>query len=84
MLIWGAISWCTAIATPAMYFPGMSFSGVAFGFIVAADVIIRYPFFVIHVSGDVCFLNYCYVYLVLCELLGDVLLYLIRDEVVWI
>ena len=45
VLIWGAISWCIAIATPAIYFPGMSCSGVAFGFLVAADVIMRYPFF---------------------------------------
>ena len=44
-LICGAISWCSAIAAPAMYLPGMSCSGVVLGLGVAADVIILYPFF---------------------------------------
>ena len=43
-LMCGAISWRIAIATPSMYLPGMSCSGVAFGFFVADDVIILYPF----------------------------------------
>ena len=44
-LMRGAISWCIAIDTHAMYFPGMSCPGVALGLDVADDVMILYPFF---------------------------------------
>ena len=40
----GASSWCIAIATPPMCVPVMGWSGFAFGFRIAADVIILYSF----------------------------------------
>ena len=50
----GVSSWLIAIATPAMFFPGISCHGVALGFAFADEVYIRYPFFVMFVLCGMC------------------------------
>ena len=50
----GPISFCIAISTPAICFPGMSCSGVFFGLGIASELIILYPFTIWFVLCGMC------------------------------